>query len=230
MAGTAGLTGCGVLGIGSREVLPRDAKPLQFYPAEEYAHVTIETDGSLFVTVELLFDAGAEENHRSLSGWAPHQINLGRAADTGPRRIARPEFSELTAEVVAPEPRALAVSRPKEEESGRRWQIGQDWLPGRHRVRVTHRVRGVWVDVAGEARLILRTLGLFAPWYATGDNGYAELTVAGRPQVWKVNRREGVLPVDDPERPSLDGADGDLYLFVGPTDITAAPIPAEVVR
>ncbi|WP_425309463.1 hypothetical protein AADG42_12065 [Ammonicoccus fulvus] len=227
---TAALTGCGVLGIGPRGLLSRDAKPFQFYPAEEYAHVTIETDGSLLVTLDLVFDAGAEENQQPLSGWSPHQINLGQGSEAGTRRVARPEFSELSARAIAPLPGGLPVSTPKQEESGRRWQIGENWAPGRHRVRVTHRVRGVWVDVDGESRLILRTLGLHAPWYATGDTGYTELTVAGRPPVWKVHRREGVLPVDDPDRPRLDGADGDLYLFVRPTDITAAPVPAEVVR
>lgn len=208
----------------------KDAKAWQFYPAEEYAHITVEADGSLFVTMDLLFDAGSDGIRQPLSGWSPHQVNLGQTRGTGVRRVVRPEIAELVAEIVAPEPRALDVGTPKEEESGRRWQIGENWAPGRHRVRVTHRVRGVWVTVEGEARLILRTVGLHAPWYASGDGGYAELTVAGQPPTWKVNRRQGVLPVDDPERPSLDGADGDLHLFVRPSHVTATPAVAEVAR
>ena len=180
--GGSRLTGCNVLGIGPHELLAKDAKHYQFYPTEEYAKVTIEADGSLLVTQDLLFDVGAEDVRWPLSGWSPHQITVARAPGTGTRWIVRPEISEVSAEVVAPATRALAVSTPKKEESGWRWQIGENWLPGR------------------------------------------------RPPVWRFNNREGAVPVDDPERPSLDGADGDLYLFTRPSGVTAAPGSPEVVR
>lgn len=226
MVGLAGCAGRGPepVDLGSA----RDAVPYEFYEAEDYTLFAVQPDGTLLVTTELLFDAGPEPRPTPIGSYLPDTVNLGLDRGSGTRRVARPTASELVATELAPAPRPLTVSEATRDDGGQRWRTGQDWAPGRHRIRLIHRISGVWLDLDGDRRLVLSALSLYAPWYAPAAGASAAIEVAGRPPTWRVNRRSGVAEVD-PANVTLDAADGDLYLFLRP-ELAVPPAPAGAVR
>lgn len=203
LTGALALSGCGLVGRDIRPPLPyptpaATGEAYEFFPMETTVTFDPQPDGTVLVEQVVLFEAGPADGRLQTGIRQPTRIL--QATDRSGWHVIRPLMTEIVAtDITVPDqPVQLATVSGSTD-----YSINTDithpagWSPGRHRVRITFRLSGVWAEIPGDRRLVLPEMAVHPEWYygyQTGD--VTRFATSHGEQLWCGGDRAGYGPAE----------------------------------